>query len=345
MRMRAHCGAQALVVCRGGPRRSKTLPPEITRKVVILKTRKRARPGAHIGFDWLMALFLKAAYKVLEAKNQALSAREITDLARDAGLLQTSGRTPWQTMKSKLSTDILRRADQSLFMRTAQGQFGLRAWKTRLDEHVAERYQKALFDEDIVVIPASSLLRYVPGPGLYKGDFDRFSLLEECRPMRRRDAEDDETVIQLVSVFIVRYENKYLTYKRTKRLPESRLHGFYSIAFGGHLNPDDLKPLFNVFEADSPFLTRELREELRVKDTDISGMTYRGLLYDDSRPVSKQHLGVAYDVWLNTVHYEIGERGFLMDSKFETLHEIANRLDQFENWSVLLAAQEQLCWP
>jgi predicted NUDIX family phosphoesterase len=228
-------------------------------------------------------------------------------------------------------------------MRTDRGKFALRLWREQLGEHVAERYQKALVEEDIVVIPAESLGRYVPQPGLFRGDFDRDALLGECRPMCRREAEEDERVIQLVSVFIVRHRDRYLTYKRTKRLPESRLHGFYSIAFGGHLNPNDMAPLFNVFEPNSPFLTRELREELRVRDADILGMYYRGLLYDVSRPVSRQHLGVTYDVVLNTDRYQIGERGFLIDAKFETLDEIAARLEQFENWSVLLVKQERLC--
>jgi len=290
-----------------------------------------------------MAHFLNAAYEVLNKENQPLSAREITRRALSEGLLQSAGRTPWQTMKSKLSTDILHRRNESLFMRTDKGKFGLRAWKGPLNEHIADRYQKALFDEDIIVIPADSLRRYVPQPGLYKGDFDRQALIAECRPMRRREAEENQGVIQLVSVFIVRYRDWYLTYKRTRRLPESRLHGFYSIAFGGHLNPDDMAPLFNIFEPNSPFLTRELGEELRVRDGDIERLDYRGLLYDDSRPVSRQHLGITHDVCLKAQRYEIGERGFLMDAKFETLEGITARLQDFENWSALLAKEESLC--
>jgi predicted NUDIX family phosphoesterase len=290
-----------------------------------------------------VALFLQAAYKVLSSERRPLTSRTIARLAIESGVLDSSGKTPWQTMKSKLSSDILSKNESSLFMRTEKGQFCLREWKGKFGEHVAQRYQKALFDELIVVIPAASLSKYVPHRGLFRGEFSSQSLLRECAYMRRQLAEEDETVIQLVSVFIVKFGERYLTYKRTKRLPESRLHGFYSIAFGGHLNPDDVKPLFNIFEPNSPFVTRELREELRVRDTDIGSLQYRGLLYDDSRPVSRQHLGVAYDVSLNTDQYEIGERGFLMDSKFETLQEIEARLKQFENWSVLIVEQERGC--
>ena len=290
-----------------------------------------------------MTGFLKAADQVLRKRNEPLSAREITEAAVRDELLRTAGQTPWHTMKSKLSTDILRRQDRSPFMRTGRGRFALREWKGRLDEHVADRYQKALTDEDIVVFPASSLFRYVPGVGIHPRDFDQEGLLDECRPMRRRQAEEDTSVIQLVSVFIVHHNDRYLTYKRTRRLPEARLHGCYSISFGGHLNPKDISPLLNISDRTlgGPLLIRELREELRLRTGELADMAYRGLLYDDSRPVSRQHLGIAYDVILRTGEFEIGERGFLMDPKFETLQQISDRIQEFENWSQMIFRAEQ----
>ena len=160
--------------------------------------------------------------------------------------------------------------------------------------------------------------------------------------MQRRKAEEDYTVIQLVSVFIVRYQDKYLTYKRAKRLPESRLHGFYSLSFGGHLNPDDLRPLLNIFDPKlaTPLLLRELGEELKLDRLNPPVLQYRGLLYDDSRDVSRQHLGITYDVFLTTDVYEIGERGFLIDAKYETIREMLARKEEFENWSLLLIDEE-----
>jgi predicted NUDIX family phosphoesterase len=261
-----------------------------------------------------VAEFLKAAHNVLGRINEPLSAREITDIALRLELLNTTGLTPWQTMKSKLSTNILRLGDQSQFMRTEKGRFALREWKDRLPEHIADRYQKALFDEDIVVFPSTSLTRYVPGVGIHRNKFDQDGLLVECQPMRRSVAEADPSVIQLVSVFIVHYASSYLTYKRTRRLPESRLHGYYSIAFGGHLNPDDISRLLNIFDPSvgGPLILRELGEELRLKAGEMVDLNYRGLLYDDSMPVSRQHLGIAYDVFVRTGQFEIGERGFLL---------------------------------
>lgn len=285
-----------------------------------------------------MGFFLEAAFRVLKGADEPLSARAISEIAIEKGLLITAGRTPWQTMKSKLSTDILSKGDRSPFMRTKQGTFALREWSDR-KEFIADRYQKALFDEDILVFPAESLARYAPAPGLHFVDLS--ALVAQCSNMRRAEAEDDLSVIQLVSAFVVRSGNRVLTHKRSKRLPESRLHGYYSVNFGGHLNPDDISPLFSVSAADQwvPWLTRELREELLIRPHDIKKLKYRGLLYDDAQPVSRQHVAVTYEVVTELVKFEIGERGFLLDAKFETLNEIQSRIGEFENWSVRLVAE------
>ena len=90
--------------------------------------------------------------------------------------------------------------------------------ESQIRRAVADRYKKALFDEDIIVFPTVSLSKYVPSIGIHRNSFDRDALLTVCRPMRRRAAEEDLTVIQLVSVFVVHHGERYLTYKRTRRL-------------------------------------------------------------------------------------------------------------------------------
>src|SRR5258705_11388468 len=99
-----------------------------------------------------MGVFLQSAYDVLKSAAQPLTAQEITEMACARGLLRTSGQTPSQTMKAKLSVDILRNGTRSLFKRSEKGKFALREW-ANVQEHVADRYQKALFDEGIVVFP------------------------------------------------------------------------------------------------------------------------------------------------------------------------------------------------
>jgi predicted NUDIX family phosphoesterase len=290
-----------------------------------------------------MGVFLSSAYDVLKQEGRPLTAQEITATAIARGLLRSTGQTPSQTMKAKLSVDILRNGPRSLFKRSEKARFALREW-TEVREHVADRYQKALFDEDIVVFPTKLRSTYVPTVGLNTGKLDSEGLLAECYPMRRRLAEEDTSVIQLISVFVVRHSGRILTYKRSKRLPESRLHGFYSVAFGGHLNPEDVLHMFNIFDPEQShaWLTRELYEELRWEENSnqVVGLDYVGLLYDDSQPVSRQHLGLVYDVTLLSDKFNIGERGFLMDPQFETLEQIQSRIAEFENWSVILIESE-----
>lgn len=290
-----------------------------------------------------MGRFLTAAQQVLTRVKKPLSAKEIVDFGLENGLLQTGGKTPSQTMKSKLSTDILQKRDHSLFMRTSQGKFALRSWLPG-DEYFAKRFKKSLLDEDVLVFPQTSLHRYVRGIGLQTTQIrSGKELIAECYPMTRRLAEEDSNVIQLVSAFIIRYSDQYLTYKRTRRLPEARLHHFYSVPFGGHLNPEDMLPFFDFFDFENAhfMLTRELQEELKLPKYTLPDISYKGLLYDNSQEVSCHHLGVVYDVYLKSPEYEIGERGFLMDPRFETLSEIEARISDFENWSVLIVNFER----
>lgn len=284
-----------------------------------------------------MSTFLDAAVQVLEDSGEPLTAHEITKRAIAAAYLASSGATPSQTMKAKLSTDIVNRDEASAFMRTAPGQFGLRRWKRRgLREYIAERQTKSLLAEEALVFPAARLPAYAPGVGLWpispsKGQ----ELLDLCIPMPRWRAEQDQEVIQLVSGFVVQHAGRVLTYRRTRRLPESRLHGEFSAMFGGHLNPEDI-PIWNIFQSENAsFLDRELREELRLEPGRYS-LSLRGVLYDNSRAVSRQHIAIVFDVDLEDPTYTVGERGFLQHDRFESWEEVGNRLDDFENWSRLL---------
>jgi predicted NUDIX family phosphoesterase len=299
-----------------------------------------------------MGDFLEAAYKTLQNFCKPLTAEEITNHAMGMMYLTSNGATPSQTMKARLSDNIRLRGNESLFMRTGKGIFALRAWGDLYPEFVADRFEHALLEENAVVFDREHLPLVIPGPGLHSAPInDGIELLNLCRPMLRREAEEDPTVVQLVSAFIVKWEDQYLTYKRSARLPESRLHGEYSITFGGHLTPYDLfdcdewptdpgATLWNIFDPVNGIhlLQREFNEEVRVEKQ--PSFSYRGLLYDDSREVSRQHIAIVYDTVLHDPAYNIGERGFLLDPKYESLREIYARESDFENWSQLIIAAE-----
>ncbi|SED49549.1 Predicted phosphoesterase, NUDIX family [Burkholderia sp. WP9] len=282
--------------------------------------------------------FLELAEHYLRIENKPLSAREIVGKALRDGTLVSAGKTPWQTMKSKLSTDILTHGESSRFKRVFQGSFALREYDA--DEYVATRFMKSKLDEDIAVIPRSKLAQIVDGVGYFPAGIDRFKLSRLATPMLRRQAEESFDVVQLVSVFIVRYRSKYLTHMRSARLPESRLRGEYSMMLGGHLSVEDFAQLtLDLFSddddlADCTYILRELSEEL-VVDSEPT-IKSCGFIYDDSRVVSTQHLGLVYEVVIERPDFEIGERGFLLHAKFETIEEIRARRGEFENWSWIL---------
>lgn len=281
--------------------------------------------------------FLDVAEKVLSLAQKPMSAREIVSVAIATGQLRSDGQTPWHTMKSKLSTDILMHGEKSRFMRVYQGVFALRSMD--YEEFVAERFKKNKLDEEIAVISVDDLNKLIPGPGFFQSGVDRSLITSLANSMLRRDAEEDFGVIQLVSVFLVCHDSKVLTHMRSARLPEQRLHGDYSMMLGGHLSIEDFTQLtLDLFIeeslSDCSYILRELSEELILKTA--PNVLPLGYLYDNSREVSKQHLGLVYLVELESEEYEIGERGFLMNSKFETLEQISNRKNQFDNWSVTL---------
>jgi len=282
--------------------------------------------------------FLDVAEYYLRLENRPLSAREIVGRAILDGKLVSAGKTPWQTMKSKLSTDILNAGERSRFKRVYQGSFALRDYAA--NEYVATRFVKSKLDEDIAVIPRSDLCKLVNGVGYFPGVIDRFKLSRLAIPMLRRQAEETLDVVQLISVFIVKCGAKFLTHMRSGRLPESRLRGEYSMMLGGHLSMEDFAQLtLDLFSSDDDlsdctYILRELSEELIV-ETNLT-VSSRGFIYDDSREVSTQHIGLVYEVSIDKPSFTIGERGFLLHPKFETVSEIQARRSDFENWSWIL---------
>ncbi|MGQ9617124.1 MAG: winged helix-turn-helix domain-containing protein [Spirochaetota bacterium] len=75
------------------------------------------------------ATFIEAAYQVLKEKGTPLSAEEITKIALDKNLIETSGKTPVATMGARIYKDIKRNGDNSLFTKIERGKFGLKEWK------------------------------------------------------------------------------------------------------------------------------------------------------------------------------------------------------------------------
>jgi len=280
-----------------------------------------------------MSRFLRAAIEILRKAEEPLGPIEIVERATNEGILWTTGLTPSQTMKSKIATNILNHGEHSPFMRAAKGKFALREASKDVEEYLADRFIKKPLVEEILVVPRRDFLNSVPGPGLIKNLNSLKDLLLRAEHMDRMTAEKSEDFIQLISFFLVRKKRKYLSYKRTGRLPEKTLKGVYSLGFGGHMTADDLDPLFiksNPLVALLPAV-RELNEELSLPE--YENPVFVGIMYDDSNPTSKIHVGLVFEVILASDTFEVAEKGNFNDVKFETAKEINKRVHEFESWS------------
>ncbi|WP_294335858.1 NUDIX domain-containing protein [uncultured Sphingomonas sp.] len=155
-------------------------------------------------------------------------------------------------------------------------------------------------NEEILAVPADLMAAMEDdriGPGIFPIHYSR--VLRSAVIVNRSEAEVRHDLVQLIPSFIVIRDHEILSFKRTKKTPESRLHDSYSIMFGGHLQADDVPGLFDgEAHMEKEFLFRELREELlltpRVEKSD-----YIGVLHLDATPFERQHAGVVFTVHLS----------------------------------------------
>ncbi len=68
---------------------------------------------------------LDACHQVLKDEGKARRARELYDLATERGYCDLPGKTPWATIAAALTTDIIKKADQSRFVKPAPGLFDI----------------------------------------------------------------------------------------------------------------------------------------------------------------------------------------------------------------------------
>jgi predicted NUDIX family phosphoesterase len=170
----------------------------------------------------------------------------------------------------------------------------LREWPDVAEARVPPRTVNPL-DEEILVVPRGRFLSLLGRPsvtGLHQADF--VDVVSASEVVSRREAEQTEDFVQLIPSFVILREREVLSYKRTKKTPESRLHDTRSIIFGGHLQAEDVPVLF-ISERDviTAFLFRELHEELSLSPP-ARKYIYAGVIYLDQTPFERQHAGLVF---------------------------------------------------
>jgi predicted NUDIX family phosphoesterase/dephospho-CoA kinase len=304
-----------------------------------------------------MGQFLDIAETVLRKEEAPLKPRQIVDRAKDEGLFsdKLSGKTPAQTMKAKLTVDVIKRGPSSRFVRTGPNTFYLRELLGETQPtYTAARQTPAGSDERVITIAGEVVDRAGRFQGInraWRTYLDVFLKGDHCQPVDRMIAEQDESRKQLLTYILVTHGSRLLCFRRgTFNRVEDFLRGTLCVGFGGHVSESD-RTLYNLGDLRSIILdnaSRELSEELTLPRPDRErlsagiGMRILGLLNDDSSSTGRKHLAVV-------LQYEISDAaGWDPPQKGEKsinqltwldLNNFRETLRDFEYWSQLCLAE------
>ena len=169
---------------------------------------------------------------------------------------------------------------------------------------------------------------------------------------RRGDVETDTSLLQPIPYCIVfcRSTERILSYKRSKKGGETRLHDRYSIGFGGHVNIDDVKHCLKELDeaalitAEYPILfgaRRELKEELSLTEENTVALRLFDdwYIYDDTSEVSSVHIGLPYlCVVENESDIKLAE-DTVIELRWIDVDDPKDTALQFESWSSIALAK------
>ncbi|MYC35296.1 MAG: hypothetical protein F4X66_00030, partial [Chloroflexi bacterium] len=110
---------------------------------------------------------IDAAFVVLHEAGRPLHYREITSQIIERNLWETQGKTLWDTVAARLGDDIRRFGEESRFVRSGSGMFGLNPMvateQRNINRFLVQVNKDGGFDLPPVVVPPSMLAPPVPG--------------------------------------------------------------------------------------------------------------------------------------------------------------------------------------
>lgn len=141
----------------------------------------------------------------------------------------------------------------------------------------------------------------------------------------RYEAELDPAWKQVIGYCVIRKGKEYWVTHRLGKTGEQRLIGAYSLGTGGHAASS---------ERVGDSIRRELEEEVGVSEALTTGKQLRGYILTESNKVSSVHLGIVYEVVVNTKDIRCLESEKL-SGQWMTIQEIKKLYDndELEDWS------------
>jgi predicted NUDIX family phosphoesterase len=155
-----------------------------------------------------------------------------------------------------------------------------------------------------------------------------------CGYLTREFAEYCEDFRQLIPYVVIKNGDKILSYKRSSKSGESRLHDMYSIGFGGHCDLDEYAfeqlGIINIHDVVLLGAERELHEELKLSTEGVKKLKAIGVIKLNDTPVDKVHIGCLM-VLESNVDLDKGEIDQQVDRAWKTPAELKEM--HLEAWS------------
>lgn len=217
--------------------------------------------------------------------------------------------------------------------------YALSAWTDMTRVEVPARRINPL-DEEILVVEREAFERLKADVKVGKlFDIHYRSLLAAAHPIHREIAEDDHDLVQLIPSFLVFDDDRVLSFRRTRKTPEQRLHDSFSIVFGGHLQAEDSPALFADDDAEvERFLFRELHEELAFHPP-YRRSRYVGVLHLSTTAFERQHAGMVFAIDLEPgTKVESLEPGYQSTLRFLPWDKIKESPVMDDRWSAACVA-------
>lgn len=321
------------------------------------------------------SVFLEIARDVLRLSHgRPMTVREIWESAVRLKLVPDDlrGRTPAQTLKSKITVDIHLRGERSDFARVAPGRFVLRSQLARspsnrppalgIDELPIQQHKRPRLsetrserppvegrdDEYVAVIPTALIDAHWNFQGATAWStalFDSVFRSGQGTWVRRELAERIESSRQVITYVVVTCGDSVLGFNRGRYTrADALLKGARCVGFGGHTELRD-RTLWSDDDfgvRDAAF--RELVEELHIPEPIRSQITPQslkplGFIRDDSSANGRRHVAVVYELAVSSSEgFGRSERAVTRLS-WQPMRDIGVEIFEFEYWSQLVLRQ------